>query len=360
VVQTGIRVAEGGDLPALAGVFGSPAYFEDRLDRQARDLGELYVSLVDGEPVGHVFLWRDEPYVERVRAENAWTPTLTRLEVTPARRGHGLGTALVAAVEQRAVELGYLRIDLGVALDNPDARRLYERLGYREWPHGTVEDTWTDPDEPGVVHHLHCHWLVKRLPHQAPDVEAWDAWRPEEVAALLRDAPVPWAVAGGWAIDLHLGRQTREHEDLEIAIPRADLPVLRPFLAGFELYCVGSGRILPLGDDPPYHQVWVCEPGPRAWRMDTFLEPGDRQTWVSHRDARVTLPLAEAIRRTAGGIPYLAPATVLFAKAKHARAKDDGDLALTLPTLDAEERAWLAGAIALAHPGHRWLELIGT
>jgi hypothetical protein len=93
----------------------------------------------------------------------------------------------------------------------------------------------------------------------------------------------------------------------------------------------------------------------RMWRMDTFLEPGDERTWVSHRDERMRLPLDEAIRRTPEGVPYLAPAAVLLAKAKHARPKDDGDLAHTLPTLSDAERAWLRAGIALAHPGHRWL-----
>src|SRR6185369_6704800 len=107
-------------------------------------------------------------------------------------------------------------------------------------------------------------------------------------AAVLAGTPVPWAVAGGWAVDLHLGRATRDHEDLEIAIPRADFPILRPALAGFELYQVGDGRIRRLadGEAPVQRQVWTADPAVAAWRMDTFLEPGDRETWVSHRDPR--------------------------------------------------------------------------
>ena len=51
----------------------------------------------------------------------------------------------------------------------------------------------------------------------------------------------PWYVAGGWAVDLHLGRPTREHEDLEIGVPRerfaeveADRALLAPMLTGDE------------------------------------------------------------------------------------------------------------------------------
>jgi hypothetical protein len=199
----------------------------------------------------------------------------------------------------------------------------------------------------------------------APDLEAWQAWQPREVAAILANCPVPWYVAGGWAIDLSVGRQTREHEDIEIAISRTDFGTYRGFIAGlgrFDLYDAGSGAVRLLADgqepNPENHQIWLCERDANVWRMDTFLEPGDASTWVSHRDPRIRVPTSEAVRHNADAIGYLAPALNLFTKAKHARDKDNVDLALILPTLDPEERGWLAHAIGLAHPGHRWLPMI--
>ena len=173
-----------------------------------------------------------------------------------------------------------------------------------------------------------------------------------------------WAVAAGWAIDLHLGRQTREHSDLEIAIPRARFGVYRRHLKDFDLYVAGGGRVRRLAPDsepdPEAHQIWVCEAAVPAWRLDTFLEPGDESMWIHHRDPRISVPMRDAVLRTADGIPYLRPEIVLFTKAKHAREKDEADLALTLPTLDRQARAWLTDAIGLVHPGHRWLDRIET
>ena len=54
-----------------------------------------------------------------------------------------------------------------------------------------------------------------------PDISSWDAWRPERVASLLEEVDAPWYVAAGWAIDLFLGGEHREHEDLEIAVPNS-------------------------------------------------------------------------------------------------------------------------------------------
>jgi hypothetical protein len=192
---------------------------------------------------------------------------------------------------------------------------------------------------------------------QPPDIDAWRPWRPAEVATLLAGTDVPWAVAAGWAIDLHLGRQTRPHGDIEVAVPRGLFPRFRRELTAFDLYEAADGAVRELGPDelPRDHQVWVLDRSIQMWRMDTFLEPGDAYTWVSHREERLRLPLTDVVRRTPDGIPYLAPATVLLAKAKHARDKDEADLSHTLPTLAHDERRWLHDGIALVHPGHKWL-----
>jgi hypothetical protein len=52
-----------------------------------------------------------------------------------------------------------------VGVDNPNARRLYERLGYVDWDHGTVVGTWVERDHHGSPTTLSetCHVLVKRL-----------------------------------------------------------------------------------------------------------------------------------------------------------------------------------------------------
>lgn len=55
---------------------------------------------------------------------------LKNLNVRPDRRGQGIGTALVAAAEEWTRARGHTRLSMGVAVDNPGARRLYERLGY--------------------------------------------------------------------------------------------------------------------------------------------------------------------------------------------------------------------------------------
>jgi hypothetical protein len=168
-------------------------------------------------------------------------------------------------------------------------------------------------------------------------------------------------VAAGWAIDLFLGGQRREHEDLEIAVPQARFAEIAEVLKGFELFVpVGPERVRPLpSDEMPEtgHQTWVREPGTGLWRLDVFREPSDGDTWICRRDERIRLPYSEVIVRTEDGIPFGRPEIVLLFKAKHAkRPKDQADFADVVPRLDPERRRWLADALARVHPGHAWLE----
>jgi hypothetical protein len=194
------------------------------------------------------------------------------------------------------------------------------------------------------------------------DLDAWDAWTPTEAAAHLEKLDAPWFVTAGWALDLFLGHQTREHDDLEIGVPSDRFADVRDALADFELVVIGSGMAWPL--DPrslaQHHQTWVRDRATGSWRMDVFREPWDGDVWTCRRDARIRLPAARLISRTSDGIPYAQPEVVLLFKAKAARPKDEEDLATVLPHLDADRRRWVHDALTLVHPGHRWLDVLGV
>ena len=194
-----------------------------------------------------------------------------------------------------------------------------------------------------------------------PDVSKWDAWRPEEAARRLAAVEAPWYVAAGWAIDLFLDEERREHEDLEIAVPHARFGEVAAALEGLEVFAIVDGRAMPFRPEMTIdesHQTWVREPETGLWRLDVFREPSDGETWICRRDDRIRLPYREVIEHTADGIPFGRPEIVLLYKAKHARPKDEADFAAALPRLDRDRRRWLADALELVHPGHRWLDAL--
>ncbi len=197
-----------------------------------------------------------------------------------------------------------------------------------------------------------------------PDVSQWDAWRPDEVARLLDGVRVPWYVAAGWALELFLGGQLREHEDLEIAVPNTRFDELAPVLEGLEVFVITDrAEATPLAEARARlmdtHQTWIREPATGKWRFDVFREPSDGDTWICRREPAIRMPYSRLIERTDEGIPYGRPEVVLLFKARHSQQeKNSADLEAVLPRLDDERRAWLRDALARVHPGHDWLEAL--
>jgi len=190
----------------------------------------------------------------------------------------------------------------------------------------------------------------------------WDPWRPADIARLLAGVTAPWYVAGGWAIDLFLGRQTRDHGDLEIAVPASAFPAIRDALADYEFDVIGSGQRWPL-DSPAFqamHQTWAREPDTGVYRADVFREPERDAAWVCRRDASISLPYEDLIRRTGDGIPYLVPEVNLLFKAKRAdEPKNQADFAATANVLGEGAAGWLRWALQRVHPGHAWIDALG-
>ena len=195
------------------------------------------------------------------------------------------------------------------------------------------------------------------------EIEALDArwsscWSPNQVAQHLAGITTPWCVAAGWALDLFRGMQTREHGDIEIAIPAAAFPEIRDRFPGYTFDAVSSGRIWEEASPDVLaatHQTWLRDRATGDYLLDVFREPHDGETWICRRDETIRLRYSEIIHHTPGGIPYLAPELVLLFKAKHARPKDQADFDGTIPHMTPAQRQTLAELLARVHPEHHWL-----
>lgn len=175
----------------------------------------------------------------------------------------------------------------------------------------------------------------------------------------------PWMVAGGWAVDLYLGRVTRAHKDVEFAILREDQLALRAHLVGWT--CRFGTRVperpRAAWDDgmwlsAPIHQIWADRPSGDPATLDILLNERSGEEWLFRRDQTVTMPLAELIHRSGRGIPILAPEVVLLYKAGAPQDYDEADYAQLAPVLPRRSHAWLRRALEHCHPGHRWLEAL--
>ena len=166
---------------------------------------------------------------------------------------------------------------------------------------------------------------------------------PHEAARWFADWDGPWAVAGGWAIELFVGHHVRDHQDLEVAVARADADRLHVQFAGWELFFPSPGAMTlwHAGDPLPadQHQLWCKRDG--VWTHEIFFEDIRDGVLRYRRDPSITLPVDEAILRTADGIPYVAPQLQLLYKRKAMRPRDHEDFAAALPLLTDTQRDWL-------------------
>lgn len=105
-----------------------------------RDTSRMYVLRTPGRSVaGYCAAWfvLDEVHINNIA-------------VRPELRGRGLGSALLARVlEEGRRAIGATRATLEVRRSNHDARRLYERFGFRVA--GVRRDYYTDPTEDALV-----------------------------------------------------------------------------------------------------------------------------------------------------------------------------------------------------------------
>lgn len=199
-----------------------------------------------------------------------------------------------------------------------------------------------------------------------PDVTApWKPLSPQAVKRVFEDAPFPWVIAGGWAIDLFLGYQTREHDDIDVLVLRRDQRAVQRHLRGWQLLAAdppGSLRPWTTGEtlDRAVHDIWGRTDGSSAWQLQLMLDQAEGADFVSRRHPCVRLPLAQACTSAPSGIPYLAPEVQLFYKAPSPRAKDEQDFSTVVPLLDQERKTWLARAISMTCPDHAWLQSLAS
>jgi hypothetical protein len=200
---------------------------------------------------------------------------------------------------------------------------------------------------------------------------------PEPVAyvrGLLAGFGPSWFLCGGWAADAWLGRQTREHWDVDICVFHDDQRAIFDHLPGWAL--VGhdpnvaddtsepwNGRHL----DMPAH-IHVPKLGSSlstsptathtAFEFEFLLGEHSGGDLILNRKPHVAVPLEHGVRQSPWGLPVAAPEIVLFFKATGGdaiRPQHEQDFLALLPTLPGERRAWLRSSLGTARPEHPWL-----
>lgn len=191
------------------------------------------------------------------------------------------------------------------------------------------------------------------------------AWKPLTIDdVMVRFAPhdVGWWVAGGRAVDLFIGWESRPHEDLDLEMFRIDATRLFTVFDGWDFAAASEIGPEPLkagGDlSDDVYAVWIRQSVKDPWALEVMFADGDASSWRFRRDNSITMGGGRHVRTTPNGVPYGVPEIQLLYKSAQHRPKDDADLLRCLQLMSDGQRAWLRAAVARLEPEHPWIRVL--
>ncbi|NLN18159.1 MAG: GNAT family N-acetyltransferase [Firmicutes bacterium] len=274
--------------------------------------------------------------------------------VTVAENGE-LGPGGGLTIESMSVRAEYRRKGVGRFLLHGLRTRLHARVMVVE----------TDDDAVGFYHR--CGFRVRSLGEVYPGTVRYrcrydeTAWAPlpyrDAIDSLQRYGVRAW-VAGGWALDLFHGRQTRAHADTDIVICRRDQNLLFAAFPGWEVYRTQApGLALWTGDNclQTAPNVWLRGDQDSPWSLEVMFLDTEGDAWIYRRNTSIRGPIDDVGLVTSDGVPYLRPEIQLLYKggSSDLREKDTKDLLNILPILPEASRSWLRRSLLTQFPqGH--------
>jgi len=172
-----------------------------------------------------------------------------------------------------------------------------------------------------------------------------------KVKSIMDKFGFPWFIAGGWAIDLFLNRETRIHEDIEIGIYRKNQMQLYRHFEKYKKYYIDNRSLIGKHEKHgwnkeylrlPIHEIYVVYEG---FEIEILLNEKDDANWIYRRNSKITLDEKNVIKFTDNRIPYLCPEIVLLYKTKEMRNKDIDDISNAFEKMSEPEKKWLIDSI---------------
>lgn len=148
-----IRHAQQNDLRRLEW-FGLLTPFRDHIERayHRAQQGDMIFLVADlnSFPVGQVWV--------EIQADSG---LMVALRVLEPLQNMGIGTRLIHTAERALIEHGLRTAEIHVTLNNPGAKRLYERLGYNVVKDKISRWSYTPPD--GEPQQVEDHvWVLRK------------------------------------------------------------------------------------------------------------------------------------------------------------------------------------------------------
>lgn len=193
--------------------------------------------------------------------------------------------------------------------------------------------------------------------------EDYRNWKPlslQETLVLLREVGIPWAFAGGYSLELFVGKVYRPHGDIDILVQRKDQLRLQTHLSNWELFRAAFEGLKYWEKDEyletGIQDIWARPNKNSPWKLQIMLFDTEDDQWLYKRNTDIRRNLDETFLESPAGVPYLAPEIQLLYKSIAVRQKDQLDFDQVLPELDNPAKQWLLRCLKKGYPqGHPWI-----
>lgn len=206
----------------------------------------------------------------------------------------------------------------------------------------------------------------------------------DDLNIFFKGFPHTWCVSGGWAIDLFLGRKTRDRCDLDVSVFNPGHHDSVEFILGKQWAIEGKEadgfkRIGDVNDlDEEIRYFWSFPRG--AAFISEYTDNNGNRRISYNRQTQESLDYIEvffdrfeddefvyrrntSIRRSKEKsviqkpeYAFLAPELVLLYKSKRIRPTDNLDLQAAIAEMDSEQRDWLLNALLAEYDqDHAWI-----
>ncbi|MFB0832125.1 nucleotidyltransferase domain-containing protein [Brevibacillus laterosporus] len=197
------------------------------------------------------------------------------------------------------------------------------------------------------------------------DIDNWMPVTVSRIYEVFSEIPIRWCIAGGWALDLHLGNKSRQHSDIDVIVIREDqLAAYQSLKRDWTLYKAKEGKLM-IWEEGEFlkstNDVWVSKNNNSPWAFQIMLIDIEESYWIYKREKSIKRAINEIFLRTPEGIPYLKPEVQLLYKAgsSQVREKDYNDFQTILPILSLQEKEWLKVSLKQQFPGgHAWIKYL--
>ena len=171
-------------------------------------------------------------------------------------------------------------------------------------------------------------------------------WRPLSVSQIEHFLGFnDFILAGGYALSAFVGKDYREHDDIDVIIKREDQNLLFSHLGLDQIFIADANKELRPMDpkvfyDKPAQDIWILNEELDSWCLQVMLVDHDEDdNWVFKRNTSIRIPWNE-IYWQKNGMNILLPELLLLYKSSKMRPKDKVDFETVFPLLDENVQDW--------------------